>query len=334
MAMLELFRGIRVARAPAFFARPVVTENAFFVGESTQQIVKVDRLSLEIVSRHPSGGMEPFFSMGNTVVLWTTGGIRYRAITSAGRGLWEIEAAGAGMVPWRDSLVLVDDAVSLIDPTTGRQLAGPLAVPLAAPGMSALCGDRLVVANVGGGPLVAIHLDGPRVEWKSDVLALAAPGGGNRVGPIRGLHWDGVGTAVVIGDGVAVGCSCDEGRVRWVAAIPEAQVVCRAGRLYSLTSGLKRHATLSCLDTSTGNILYEAEVSDGSTYGPSRLAASDRDLAFGSRGGDVVLCDLATGAVKGKYHHSSETYEPAFADGRVLVLTEDGVLLVLVERSG
>ena len=128
---------------------------------------------------------------------------------------------------------------------------------------------------------------------------------------------------------VVFGLSVEDGSIRWgfpVAVTYHAPNV-HGGRIYVL---LMDHFV--CLDEATGEIVYDVQhLQLAEAFLPKTGTIYGGKIAFAMESGHLAVFDLVDGRLVWLYKHKLKLGRTAEADGRLLVTSDDGHLLVFEE---
>jgi len=255
-----------------------------------------------------------------------TGALRWRVrIGAPARGA---PAVAGGRV----FAVTVDSRLVALSAEDGRQLwvhrASPaIAIPLGLPAPAVA--DDIVVAGFGSGELVALRAAEGRLLWTETVAGIArgtiADIGGIRAAPaIR----DGV-VHVAGLSGLTIAVDLRSGRRLWEREVGSGSSPAVAGDWAFLIGEPGR---VLCVERLTGRVRWVQDFAEGQEgrRAPIRAApllAGGRLIVPGSDARGLLL-DPADGSIAGTLRLPGEVLQPmAVAEGRLVMLTEDGTLV-------
>lgn len=279
---------------------------------------------------------------GNTLYI-VDGVSQALAVDAAtGRQKWSVKLVtpGRSAPAVADGLVVfstIDERLYALDAATGRQVwtyqATAVSTGVLGQATPAIV-NGIVVAGFGSGDLVALRATSGEVVW-SDSL-----GGGNGMGAM--LDFACVRGAPVVVDGTAYAVSMSQvlvaidmrsGRRLWEREVSSQNPLCVCGNWLYVVS---LDQQVACLDRITGEVRWvtqlrrfeKQESNKGSVQWVGPLLANGKLVCFSSLPEEgMAVIDATTGKVEGMSSiPASCQVQPIICDGKVLALTQDGVL--------
>ena len=310
---------------------PAVTGDAVYAGIARDVAVRLDRRELEKVWEVDSGTLRIGATIDDAYV--TVGGPDVGGVRSAadGRLLWTAGSRLSGASVWRAWVVIDSNAgIELRDPATGEPdrvlpVAGGYRVRDVVCGRSAILQTHRIVK--------AFDLEAGEVRWERSLVDEMQDRLGNRseseaVRMAAGSLPD---TFIAFHAGATFACSVLDGSILWQrpeVASPNSWPVVHAGRVYSPV-----HERFRAIDEATGDLLYDIAHPelDRIAY-REKMGTVFRDrIAVAYESGVLAVFNVADGALVQFYQGRSPLWRTAEADGRLLVATGDGALLVFDE---
>jgi outer membrane protein assembly factor BamB len=309
---------------------PAVTADAVYGGTPDFVTVRLDRRTLDEVWTVDSAG----FHVGLPVddALLVVGGRQAAGVrrTADGRLLWSSKSRFSGGSTWRNYVVLDGDAgIELRHASTG-ELSRVYDVPGGYTTRMAQLDNTFVVRN--GIVCTAVDLLSGEVRWQGPLVADMRRRLGVDDAPavLRASAGSSPETLIVFFAGATFAMSTHDGSIRWHTPdvwCPDAWPTVYEGRVYAFWG---RH--LWALDEETGAVIYEAEVPQGlKTYRERPGTVYGGRLAVAHESGLLAIFDTETGALVSQYQAKVPLWRTEEVDGRLLVATGDGTLLVFDE---
>ena len=325
----KLTNRVRVKKGPTILGRPIVTAGAVFLG--THEISGFERDGLTKIWSKVHDTCGPFLIFDHILFI-ANGFDKLMALDAAsGETLWFRRASGGQT--WRNQLlVFEDEAVLIVDPSTGSEV-DRMALPYHL-AVSDIGNDTLLCrVRENEGTAAAYDLAERKLRWKRPLLEetlnlFHAPG--NAMALRAGSK-----TFLLTKSGVGIfGCSMEDGRILWHQRVFVSHdvPVTFNGRVYGLTTGLvptlNDYARFICFDEITGEKIYETEHKEFLAYRPSRPTVYGDHVYFGSDGGFVFAFRLADGELEWCHRTTGQTWQPTVFQDRIYVTSDDGYLLV------
>lgn len=311
---------------------PVASGDAVFVGEGFDRWMKCLRRDdlgevWHVVSKKR---WAPYRAWSTDVLLVSSydgeiGGCDPR--TGAVR--WSHAAPEEQAFRWRDVLLIKNGPLRLVDVITGEVRDS---IDVGWPENAiAVCGDRVLSWNVPGAPVEAYDLTERRTVWRRDLVAEIAKRYldsdergqmGRTPSTLPGLFIASLGN---VAEGCLYGCSLEDGRIVWRAPVPASYgMTLYEGRIYQLL--LDRFVAV---DEATGEVVVDVTYPEleGCRY-PQFGAIDGALIAFSTQSGHLAVFGRHDGRLLASYRHRTSLCGATAVDGRLLVTTGDGYLLV------
>lgn len=316
-------------RRGAIVSTALVAGDAIYTADAFGgDLVKLDRATLRERWRVPRGE-DPIAVFGKALLV---AGAETSAVdTETGTILWTSET-GYGVLDWKGKPVLkhANRPFRIVEPHTGAAIAS-LDVPPASP--EALCGDIILFrTDPGNDPLRAYSLAERREVWAHSLLSdIRAQHDVRDPKPVINCV-PGPGDVFVgsCGDWT-FGASLEDGRLLWgvPVVVPYYWPNVHAGRVYVLNFN-----RLIGIDAARGEIAYEVTHPElrEHAYRARPGTIFGETIAFANESGLLAVFNLWNGSLVWSYKHRAPLWGTAEADGRLLVSTGDGNLLVFAER--
>jgi outer membrane protein assembly factor BamB len=314
----------------------LVAEDAIYAANHWDgDLVKLDRKSLREDWRVP-GGEDPIALYGR--ILLVAGTETHAIDTETGRRLWT-RPSRFGMLNWNGKPILQHEnrPFEIVEPGTGVTTE-ILEVPRTSP--ISLCGDMLLFrTDPGNDPVRAFSLAERREIWARDLFAeIEGPPDPRPMGlreskstPLLHFVPGGPRRFVVTCGEETLGCSLEDGSLLWRAPVPVPydRPNVHEGRVYVLC--LDRFIAA---DEARGEIVYDVKHSElREAYRARPGTVFGGTIAFANESGHLAVFNLWNGSLVWSYKYKAPLWGTAEADGRLLVSTGDGKLLVFAEKS-
>ncbi len=337
---LRLIKKIRTGRRRTFLGWPVVGPDAIYVSDPEGDTIKVDRKSLDLVWRIKfPRKFEAGFICGDGLVFVRGFNTDEIGVLRADSGdlVWTRGKVGGGADFWRGKLLTTvpqseGGGLKVVDPATGEVIDW---IPLPGRiGTKGRCGDLLLFTLFEGqDDLVrALDLRERRYVWERDLLSeMKARGNLEEENPTISFVPGSEGRFVATAGGATFGCSLGDGKILWHAPVPVPYYWpnVHEGRVYVLLYG-----RFFAIDETTGEIVYETHhpelkevlyMKAGTVYGGK--------LAIPTESGHLPVFDLSNGRLASLDKYDATLWRTAEADGRLLVTTGEGKLLVFADEA-
>ncbi len=229
---------------------------------------------------------------------------------------------------WRDTVLIKDGALRLLDAMTGAvresfQLGWPQDV-------FSLCGDHVLSPGALGHPVSAFRLVERSVAWRADLAAGVVERYGDQAAGAVGVAPSSLPDRFIFSLGSAAeGClyggSLGDGRNLWRAPVPAGYgMMLHEGRILELLRN-----RFVAVDEVTGELAVDVTHPEleGCLY-PQLGAISGDLVTFSTQSGHLAVLDRRDGRLRGVYRHKTSLCGVSVVDGRLLVTTGDGQLLV------
>jgi outer membrane protein assembly factor BamB len=324
------------SRRGAILSDPVVGADGIYIGDRKTETVKLRRSDLRELWRIPSEQRTPTRRLcGEAILIMGGDGARGLSTATGGR-LWTEAGRLVGLSSQGRPLVAKGQRLlAVLDPMTGDVLE-TVEMPEGQP--EVVCGDVMVLPSewlpVKGfdlDPVRGFDLPGRRLLWERNLRTeiLAAHDVKAR-DPLLHFVCGGPGRFVVACGASTLGCSLEDGRVLWHApvAVTYNWPNVYEGRVY--VAYLDRSIAI---DEATGEVLYEVlhpELRGAALWRPGTVYGET--IAFANESGLVAIFDRRDGNLVETHEYKAPLWGTAEADGRLLVSTGDGKLLVFEEK--
>lgn len=339
--LLTPSKRIKVSR-PTVLWPPVVTADGIYVGSEDEDILKLDRSSLETVWRVPAEGFRVGASFGTAMLLYSDTG-ECRLLRASGEVAWTLDVGGANCTIWRDRLLIVDGGLRLADMESG-QIVERIEMPGAPCDLASIpAGTDVLAFQVGeqGELYRAYDLVDRRVLWEANLIQeLKAQYGVKWDSPTLALACGSEGRLVGTRGKSIFGLSLEDGHVLWHAGfwVPYYWPAVHSGRVYAWARGEDSSNHLVCLEEATGHVVYDIPLNEyGGDFAlpqqPSQGAIGGEYIAFATRAGLFAVFWLTDGNLAGSYRYKTTLVRPVSADRRFFVTTDDGSLLVFEDKG-
>ncbi len=308
---------------------PVVGKDAVFLGSPEDVIVRLDRRTLEPVWKVDAEG----FWIGSLVEeeFLTTGGRGLGGLRLAadGRVVWTTRSYLLGIRPWREYGIVVTDRIEFRSLRAG-ELGWAIDIPERLTAIHGVFGNRLV-AQGESGVTRAINLESGEIVWERVLIAEVA----RRIGEPSSARavFAAVSTIpdrlVAFNSGRSFAFSISDGSVLWVASLGagDSLPTVSEGRIL-----LTRDGRFLAIDEATGATVLETQHERlRPAYRKSKGTVYRGRVAFSHESGHLAVFDTATGELVSFYVDKTALWRTAEADGRLLVSTGNGELLVFDE---
>ena len=330
---LRLTQKVPVSGPRSILTDPLVGEGAVYASDPFGgDVVCFDRQGFRETWRIPSRQLWPRWSYGRHLLISSLEASVVDA--TDGRVLWT-RSCRFGAVAWCGEIVLQQpEGIEIVEAATG-EVRESIPVPGGLSTSARLCGDVLIVKTAFRPdlPVRAFHLRERRVVWERMLVAEAvARSGVEDPDPLLSFA-ESVNERLVMTCGrLTLACSLVDGRMLWHAPVPVTYhwPNVHAGRVYVLF--LDRFIAI---DELTGEIVYDVlhpelrgayRARPGTVYGET--------IAFANESGHLAVFDLRDGSLVWLHKYKAPLWGTAEADGRLLVSTGDGKLLVFEEKPG
>jgi len=318
--------------------RPVCGDKALYVSVlyGCRQLARLDRENLSPQWVVSTPGSYLLFGERRGVVLASNEGAEPAGFDGeTGTLLWTREGGWPEGL-WRDpasssSLSIVTGShLELIEAATGKTVER---VPLPAEGRPSIHGDHVVVTNRDH-PWACMDRVTRRVLWRRDLMqemdAYADALPRSDLYFIRPSSLPD--RFLVTRNGATFAFSLDGGRLLWHAPVrAEHTVTVAGGSAWVLLS-----ARLVGMDEASGQVLIDRQQEEFRMMGPYGAATGagwGDFVVFAMQSGHVAAFERATGDLVFVRRFRTSLWDPIVVDGRVIVPTSDGQLLVFAESS-
>jgi len=303
----------------------VLSNDSLFIGDLHNGVIRLDRRSLKKVWSFSGENLAPIAARDGVLLIAGSDGLR-AVDEQGGKELWGPRPIGP-CIEWSKG-VLTLRPLAVLDIREGS-IGRALNVSAELLGDPFIVGDMLVATSLKGDPVTAFHLGEERVVWTRELFAEVSARTG-RPEPAF-IVWSGDETFLVGRTDTLVGCSLLDGTILWDApvGVPYYAPNATRGRAYVLAAGQISPARFVCVDTRSGRNVYDIpQPSLRTADRPFRGTLAGEEIVFCTTRGLVIAFRLEDG-ITSWWHRSHERVAPAIAaDGRILVPTGNGELLV------
>ncbi len=316
-------------------SEPVVGSRAIYCAYDKGEFTAFDKVTLAVLWKRPSEGFEPGREWSERLLeIGKLGGDVAMLDLKSGTRLWTRPTLSGGAKPWRGRLLIARlQGYEIVEPHTGS-VEREVDVPGGLTDATVLCGDVTVGATYpGGDPARAFSLVEERVLWERQMLVDMEA----RFGVVhsdRGMSFvpGSVPSSVVLTrTGSVFGCSLHDGSLLWHArvSVPYYWPNVHEGRIYVLCV-----PRFIAIDEASGEIVYDVKhreleevlfAKTGTIHGGK--------VAFATESGHLPVFDLTNGRLVWLYKYKGSLGRTAEADGRLLVTTGRGELLVFADEA-
>lgn len=309
---------------------PAVTADAVYGGMPDFVTVRLDRRTLEEVWTIDSQGFHVELPVDDALLV--VGGREAAGVrnTIDGQLLWTSKSRFSGGSTWRNYVVLDGDGgIELRHAQTG-ELSHVCVVPEGYTTRMAQRDNTFVVRN--GIVCTALDLRSGDVRWQEPLVSDMRRRLGIEDAPavLRASAGSSPDTLIVFFAGARFAVSIDNGSIRWHAPdvwSPDAWPTVHARRVYAMCG--KR---LRVLDEVTGAVLYDVGLPEElKAYRERPGTIYSGRLAIAHESGLLAILNTADGALVSHYQAKVPLWQTEEVDGRLLVATGDGTLLVFDE---
>jgi hypothetical protein len=324
-------RRIKLGPDPFVIQGSILGRDGLFIGELHGGVIKLERQSLDRAWLCPGEDMAPVAVQGEVLLIAGRGGLR-GVDQRTGSSLWGPRSVGP-CVEWSQGLLALQP-LAVLNPKQGT-VERTFNVSEELVGNPFVAGNKLVATSLRGDPITALELIGQKVIWKRNLFAEITQRTG-RSEPAF-MVWPGDDTFLVSRTDLIAGCSLADGTIRWEAAVGVPYYVpnTSGGRAYVLIAGQTPAASLVCVETRNGTKVYDIpqpELQIGERPFRGTLAADE--IVFCTTRGLVIAFRLEDGTTSWWHRSRDRLAPPIAADGRVLVPTLSGDLLVFEPTHG
>jgi hypothetical protein len=227
-------------------------------------------------------------------------------------------------------LVIENDSIEIREPLTGH-LVRTISVPGGIHDSGTLCGN-ILVQPVAEPSEKAINLESGQVEWERDLrmemgALLSEPSPSRFLAVLCSSH---EATFLAMHGGSSFGCSLKDGSIHWHVQVwspPDSWPTVGGGRLYVLLRD-----RLVAIDEATGRTVYDVRHPElWDSYREKAGTVYKDRLAIATESGHLAVFNTGDGSLVTSYAGKVPLWRTAEADGRLLVATGDGALLVFDE---
>lgn len=311
---------------------PIAVDDAIFVGEGFDRWIKRLRRDdlAEVWHVALKKRWAPYRSWSDDVLLLSSydgevGGCDART----GAVEWSHPAPEEQALGWRSVLLIKNGPLLVVEPATGVVRDS---IDLGwSENAIAVCGDRVLSWNTPGAPVEAYDLLERRIVWRRNLVSEIAQryldsGQGGQLGrtasTLPGLFIASLGD---IAAGCLYGCSLEDGRILWRTPLPASYgMTLHGGRIYQLLLN-----QFVAVDEATGDVVLDATYPELEDCRYPQFGAIAGDLiAFSAQSGHLAVFDRHSGRLLASYRHRTALCGATAVDGRLLVTTGDGYLLV------
>jgi outer membrane protein assembly factor BamB len=318
-------RRIRIGADPFSIHGVVLSHEGVFIGDLHKGVIKLEHQSYDKVWSFAGDNLAPVAVRDGVLLVASSDGL-CGVDERTGTKLWGPQPLGP-CVEWSQG-VLALRPLALIDVREGSMVRA-FNVSEEVLGNPFIAQNTLVGTSLKGDPVTAFHLVEKRVVWTRRLFAEVSTRAGRSEPSF--IVWSGDETFLVGRTDVLVGCSLADGAILWESSVgvPYYSPNAIEGRAYVLTAGLTSPARFACVDTRNGRTLYDIpqpslQIGDR----PFRGTLAGEEIVFCTTRGLVIAFRREDGSTAW-WHRSQERLAPAIAaDGRVLVPTRGGYLLV------
>lgn len=324
-------RRIKMGPDPFVIQGSILGREGLFIGELHGGVLKLQRQSLDRAWLCPGEDMAPVAVQGDVVVIASSGGL-LAVDERTGRALWGPRAIGP-CIEWSHSMLALQP-LAVLNVRQGT-IERTFDVSEELVGNPFVAGNKLVATSLKGDPITAFDLVEQKVTWKANLFAEIRQRTGRSEPSF--IVWSGDDTFLVSRTDVIVGCSLADGTIQWVAAVGVPYYVpnTRDGRAYVLIAGQTPAASFVCVETRRGTTVYEIPqpaLQIGER--PFRGTLTADEVVFCTTRGLVIAFRLEDGTTSWWHRSQDRLAPPIAADGRVLVPTLSGDLLVFEPGEG
>jgi len=324
---VPVFSGRVIQRAPVVGESEIYLYNAMVVSRRHGgEMAALDRKTLSVKWRlrfEEFGPEEVYDSRFLIIGDWNAIGA---VDVAAQRVVWSRESAGR---LWqRHLLVDTPTGLDLVDPATG-DVRDSIAVNA---GPAAFSGD-VFVGPVRSKPGIFMGFDvvGRRRLWERDLLQeLRTRFGLQDPVPFGAFSGSIPGQFLAGGAGVAIGCSLQDGAIRWKADVDLPYVPQAVeGKIPVLYLG-----RFVVIDEATGRLLCDERHGTGLMVHERKGSILGGRVVFTSESGHVAMFDIDSGLLLWREEHKVTFWGSVEADNRLLVPASDGKLWVFEGANG
>jgi outer membrane protein assembly factor BamB len=308
----------------------LVGDDAVYAADRNDDIVRLDRKTLRPVWRRPAQKFVPTLLIGDVLITKTIGSQLRALHIGTGKVIWTRDPFNS-VALWKDQLLFSSgSALEVLDPSSGENIRSIPAPSVVAAG-GRRCGNVLICGHPA---LTGFDLDQERVLWTHDIMAeMRALHAADEPGEMMGLACGSIlGSIIATRGGMTFGCSLENGRIRWCAkiAVPHRIPNVHEGRVYVAWS-----ERFIAIDEATGEVVYDVKHSDlegnpkrSFAYHAKTGTVYGHTLAVPHESGHLAVFNLKDGSLPWLHIAKVPLWSSAEVDGRLLVGTGDGKLLV------
>lgn len=331
MGLRKKPKQLEVAGGGCILEGPLVGAEAIVAGSYNDVTVRLERSRLKSIWKIDSDRIRTVRLRDDLIVVGGPRGAGVRRMVD-GRLLWLEPSEFGGSMDWGpDLLVVGSDAIAFRDLLTGKVIR-----TIAIPGGRQASGGKIsgdMWVQQSGRFTVATSLESGETSWMRDARTEMEAVLG-KTGPddewVRLVGGSGKRHVIAMNAGNSFGCSRQDGAISWhvpVWAPSGSWPTSSGGVLYMLLQG-----RLVAVDEDTGRILFDRMHSalERSYHEKAGTVYRNR-LAISTETGQLGIFDLADGSLVNLYSDKLPLWQTAEADGRLLVGTGDGKLLVFDE---